>query len=47
MPGTLCLVVALALSAVASLSVVIPPAVRAISTIWPGLPKATGRRSQV
>jgi membrane protein DedA with SNARE-associated domain len=46
MPGTLCLVVALALSAVASLSVVIPPAVRAISTIWPRLPKATGRRSR-
>jgi membrane protein DedA with SNARE-associated domain len=39
--GALGLAVVVALSAVASLSVVIPPAVRAIFAIWPRPPRAT------
>lgn len=46
MPGTVCLAVALALSAVASLSLVIPPAVRAISAIRPRLASATTSRRE-
>lgn len=42
--GALSLAVVLALSAVAALSVVIPPAVRAIFAIWPRSPRATTPR---